>query len=509
MIAWIKLAQVGTAIRVRWQPATGYGQYFRVVCDGVKQLNAVRVADGQTGDLLVEPNQSETHHTVIIVPQGECAGNVDVSAQQSYFDAAITDRINVAVVPTLDIFSYDCADQLDTWALTGLARGVNCRSYNMRRNWAALDVTLTTVGATRTLNLSLGSQVMASGTISTGATLPATITLTAQNSSGLASSVRLASYTADITAGVVAARYPVRYDVHYKTSAFLSGDFPRTAELSIYDDGKSAAFYAQSTKLTAGTYRVVVRVIDEDGNESTNLDSGGASVVITAAPASPGVPVYAAGGASDTEVQFAASATAGATYNVYDSLATGLLDETTVAHTHAAGIGTLSQVLAAIAGTFTGTRYVLVRSVSGGIEDRNIAMLAIEYVSGVVVSPKPPIPVVVGEPTVVGRTITLPLTIDTRDQGAVAATIKLFAFDPDSSPNYASPSASVAMVTAASNGLAHGSISYTAPSDAYLQFAVRTQAATGIQSPNTDSYGPFALTTTPLSAPTTTVSAGY
>jgi hypothetical protein len=492
-----------------FQPATGYGQYFRFMVDGVATGSAVYVADSAPISMLLPYDSSRTIHTVNVCPQGLWPSDeIDVSAQIDSWQL-VSSRLKATLTPTLYYFSYGDGDQFSAWALSGVKRFSNVKPVDGKPTWAALDLTMTTSGGTRTIALAVGSVVMASGTVSTGAALPAMVALAEVDSSGLSGTVSLDSYSADVTAGTVVAKYPASYQLHYRTTQFAAPDFPRTAELTAYDDGRSQSLTVRSADLAAGTYYVIAHQTDEGGLESTNLDGGGAARVITAPPAAPGTPVYTSGGVAATVVSFTASTTVGATYNIYDSGETGLLLDATPSATHIAGTGTLTQTLAALTAGWTGTRYILIRAVSGGVEEKNLQMLAIEYASGVVTSPRPPTPAIAKAHTVSGRTVTVNLCVNSADALATAATVEIYLYDPDSTPSYASPDATAVVPAATWGTVVNMSISATAAADGPKMLVLRTKTAGSIYSTPTQAYGPVHLTTTAPAAPGATVEATY
>lgn len=513
MLRTLEVKAIGGGLRTRFQPVSGYSQYWQPVVDGVQQGPPIYGDDDVVTEVIGIPNPTQSAHVVSICPMGDWSfSNFDVTHQQTYFEAARADRIRVTMTPTVELFSTESVAQLSSWSLTGLRRFSNCAPYPRRRQQAYLDVTLATSGGTRTLTLKANGVTVASGT-RTVAAGDGTITLTASNNSGLSGSVTL-TYTADIAAAALVrliARYPASYPIHYRTSAFGGGDFPRTAEGAVSDDGHSSKFVFRSSALAAGTYRVVAHQKDDAGNESTNTDAGGATATVVGVPNPPGTPAYSSGGAAATDITFAASSTTNATYNIYDSGIAGVIDFNAVTGTHIAGTGTLTQTLPAISGTFTGYRYVIVRAVSTlGVEEGNSVILTIEYDTGVVVPSRPNAPGIGQAITISGRTITVPCFISTSDQLIAASDFAIWLVANGTAINYAAAPTATQAVSSAVGTLINTSISATAGSDGDYQFAIRSRSAAGTQSTNTDQYGPFRLTTTAPNGPATTlVEVGY
>ena len=492
MIKTMEIDDVGDGPRVRFEPHSGYDQYFRLVVDGVAQGAPVYGRNGVRNEVTGVFESPDTTHMVSLCPQGDWATDtIDVSGQYIYWQAGITDRIYSEITPQLQFFSYGESGQLTAWSLSGLKRFANCRPVAHRQLWGILECELTNSGTTRTVTLKLDGLTVASGS----RTGDGSVTLTASNASGITGSVTV-TYTGDVTSGAnIVARWPAQIKAHHKTSIFAAPDFPRTAEGTIYDDGRQNLYLYRSARLAAGTYYVVPHTVDENGTESTGIALGGSTVVLNTPPGAPGVPVYTSGGAAATIITFDASATAGATYDCMDSNASGILDVDTVANTRASGTGSLTHALAALTDlSFTGIRYVLMRALSGGVQEKNTNILEIEYAAGVVVLPRPPIPGVGQNVTTVGRALTVPFTIDTNEQLASAATVELFLFAVGGSPTYGTADASTAVGTAI-GGIIQGTISFTAAGNVDRMWAIRTKTSGGVQSNNTETYGPVRLTT--------------
>jgi hypothetical protein len=408
------------------------------------------------------------------------------------------------------VLAYSESGQLTGWSLAGVKRFTNCYPAEFRPTWGMLDCSLTDAGGTRTVVLSMRGLTVAQGSrVGDGA-----ITLAEANDSGISGSVTVA-YTGDAPAAKVVIRFPAKVRFHYKTSQFTAPNFPRTAEGEIFDDGYSNAFTFRSAKLAAGTYYVVSHQVDEDGNESSGLFAGGDSLAIVAPPEPPTSLAYASGDSTNTVVQWTASATSGATYNIYDSLDGLEMDLSTPNHTHIAGAGTLTQALASIGAGFAGKRYILVRAVKTGVEEGNMAILEIEYVSGARVAPRPNAPLIGRDITVSGRTLTIPVVIDITNQKAATATVKLFVYAPGGSPNYAAPDATATVGTAMGSLITTNAaktrlvLTYAAGSDMTRLCQIRSVTAGGVQSENTEVYGPFRLTTEAFPDPTQEASGGF
>lgn len=497
-------ADMRDGVRAVFDVVTGYPQYYRLVIDGVPSGPPIYGRAGQPNQMSGLYESADTAHAVSIVPQGGWPGeDIEVSGQQILFLTGKSDKLFAQITAVPTIFSYGESGQLTSWSLSGLKRFTNVRPYVNWRNWAQLDLTLTNAGGTYTVTVSLNSLTICSGSrVGNGS-----ITLAEANSSGVSGSVTVA-YTADVTSGAyVISRWPERFAIHYRTGADWSApDFPRTAEAYLLDDGHANIFDWRGASLAAGTYKATVHQRDENANESTGTTT--TAVVLSTPPGAPGQPAYSSGGAAATIISFTASSTAGATYNIYDSLATGTLDVNTIAATRIAGTGTLTQTLAAIGLGYTGLRYVLVRALNGGVEEGSLKILTLEYAAGVIVLPRPPRPGPRMGVTVSGRTLTVQVSVDHAEQAGTPATIELFVVAAGAAFNYSGAQASVA-IGATTNGMSVTSISYLHGSNADVDFAVRTVTSGATQSNNTERYGPVRLTTAVPLDPTFAARSGF
>lgn len=480
-------ANLGDGPMVTFQPVTGYDQYYTLQVDGKIQGLPVWAAAGSDTSISGIWQTGDTEHVISIVPQGDWSGPLDLPYQQESFLSARAERLHVTIDTVPDFVAYGASSQFASWALTGLKRFSNCSAHRFRPSWGILEITMTTAGD-HTVNLLANGRLVASGT----RTGDGSVTLTEQNSSGLSGTVTL-TYSGDIASGsYLIARFPKELKVHYKISAFTAPDFPRTAEITLYDDGKSNEFLTFSSRLAAGTYRVVSHQRDENANESTGLFAGGATQVIVTPPAAPSALAYSSGGYAATIISWTGIGGTD-TYNIYDSEDDDFLDMLATPATHAAGSGTLTQTLAAVASNYTGKRYVVVRSVTtGSVEEGNLEILTIEYVSGVVVAARPNAPQVGTNVTTSGRTLTIPIKIPTADKLADAHVVQLFLFDPDGSIDYDSPDAAVGVeldsngdpveysnVSVTQVGATALSIAATAASNVRRKFACRTATKIG------------------------------
>ena len=481
----IKARDVGGGLLVDFTPQTGMDCWWRLILDSLPQGTPQKVLGGQAAELKGVYNAPGTKHEWAVFCQGGFSSPlIDPSIQLAVFAAGRATRLIAMLATTPKIFSYNDADQFSNWALTGAQRFQNVRPVQGLPTWGSLDLTLTTAGGVHTVTLALDGVVLASG----ARTGDGTVTLTDQGG-GISGTVSLA-YTADFAAGTLIHDWPAQLKVYYKTSPY--GSAPSgAAQAVIQDDGFSSEFVFRSASLAPGTYYLIVHQVDSDGNESTGLQSGGVALTINALPASPGLAVYVSGGYAATVIQIATGAGA---YNLYDSADTGVLDMTAATPVTLTGAAPGHITLPAIASSYTGPRYVLVRQTAGGVESANSDVAEIDYTAGVVNLAAPNIPGLSGKAIRrAGLQITVPVTVNLSAQAVPVTEVRLYLFLQGGSPS--SLSGSTPSLTTVGH-VAGGTVIATAPSAGLYCFVLRGYASSnGQESEDSQTYGPFEMTT--------------
>lgn len=366
----------------------------------------------------------------------------------------------------------DGLEQFDAWSISGLKRFSNCAPVAGFPTRGALGITLENAAGTRTVTLYAGAAAVARGSRSGDGA----VDLTALNASGVSGTVTLA-YAEDVPLGVVfvEARWPAAYQIHHATGSL---SFPRAPEAVAADDGTSNRFAYTSPRLAAGAYHAAVLPVSDSGVAAASATAQ--DVELLGPPEPPAGLAYSSGGASATEISWQASATPGATYRVYDSAIEGATDLAAPAATHATGSGTLAQTLPALAG-YPGVRRVLVRAVSGGVEELNAELLRIEYdAAGNVVPARPNAPRVRALAVSNGLTVTVRALYFSAHEAAAAQDALLFMAALEDEIDYGSPVASAAWSDAV-GGVRETAVAAAAPADGWYKVAVRAAAAGGTQ----------------------------
>jgi len=488
MFRELSVVDMGLGPRVRVEASSGLPQYARIAVDGLPQGNPIYLKTGESTEIYgTWQHDGTTGHSVSVCPQGDWGStDVDLSAQLDSFASGRARRLSITIEPT--VLAED-QNQLSGWDLTGLRRFINCRPVDARPNWASLRWVLADSGGTRTVQLYNGGTSSASGNVAGDGTC----TL-AQVTSGVTGTVEV-TYTGDAS-GTVYFVWPASYAIHYTTgSGFTGADFPRTAEATLYDDGHSNAHRWSSDILGAATWYVVVHQVDEAGNESTGLASGGYTGITYGPPLNITALSYVTGDASNTQVTFTGGS--GATgYRVYDSLDSGVQDfDNPTTTTGDSGALTLTGIDTG----WSGYRYVTIRSLVGSVDDGNGEQLRIEYSGGLVVLPRPPAPGFGLNVRTSGRTMQVPCTVSLAEYESVPVYVELHIWEA-SSGSFDSGSV-FATGTIATGTMLVGSeivitVSGTNSGDGEFYYLARTRDANGITSSNsTFSASPLRLTT--------------
>ena len=497
--SYMEIADMGSGPRVRFRVlSSDYNQWVALQVDGEFQPTPIFAKSGRVNEISGIWNSPDANHLVSLVPLGQwpkIVNGVDLSHQQEYFAADRADRLFAKVTTAPALASYGVDSQLASWSLSGLKRFRNCRPYKGRPTWGQVDVAITNPsGSNYTVTLTHRGETIASGS----RTGDGTITLAEANDSGVSGSVDITFSAADT--GVLIARFPKSMEIHYQSSgAFIAGDFSggRTPEALVYDDGYTNELKWRGPALANGTWYTVIKQVDAAGNISSGIQSGGAAVSLVAVPTAPGAPSYLSGDYSNTAIRFA-SPDAGYTYEVYDSGESGFLDIETASKTAGPASGNIDVTLDAISSGYTGKRYVAVRSVDGGILSGEVEILTIEYASGSVVTGRPPIPGVDQNWQTSGRTLTVWCSLNSTEQGAAAANLRVTLTPADGGSDETNDTAVSA--TAAGKVLRQQA-TITAGGDGFYYFKVQARTSGGVSSENTKTYGPVWLGTANMAEP--------
>jgi len=214
-------------------------------------------------------------------------------------------------------------------------------------------------------------------------------------------------------------------------------------------------------------------------------------------------------GATDyfpTVISFAASATVAATYASFESELDAPINLNVVVGSLPAGTGTLYLMLAELAGTPTGKRLAVVEALDGGLKDGFERQVSLEYLLGVIVPPRPNIPIYSVESRD-GLTLNVTARYDSRGEKGTGVTAKLYVFADGEATDFTTADDSEALSSADDKGWKTASLAFAVPSVGLYRFCVRIADAAGTLSPNTRLEGEAWLSDAVLGASTEV--AGY
>ena len=380
------------------------------------------------------------------------------------------------IEPLLNDNAYTSA-----WTITGLRKNAHTLPVAGHPQWGRMTLTISVSGGVVTLTLKVGTYAVASGS-ATILGAPFTVNLTASNSSGVTASCTVAAAVAS-TDATIDVRWPYSMRVLRDTT-----DPPTTLRATVLFRGDNVIRWTEPEDLASGTYYYRDQPVSDTGDVGTASSS--VSKVITAPPTAPTSLAYSSGNAAAMVLSFLNSATAGATYRAYLPIVIGnQMSLNDIQATKAAGTPSASNTitLPAITG-YPGTIPVLVRAVSGGVEERNGNILFLEFdSSGVFIPARPNTPGLQRDSIAItsGLSLAARATYDPTNEKGVATTIQLFKRTPSGSYNYNSADASGTLASSVGT-LKAANLSYVFASAGYYYVRVLAATAGGVQSPSAD-----------------------
>ncbi len=542
-INYLDIYNVRGSVLAKFTPKLGYSQNFIPIIDG-KRYPPVFGSDTRVNLVKARGNPRFTNHIMTLVPIGLSRDiGVDVLPFQQAFEDLHPSKLKVNFRGVPRFFSVGDDGQFSNWNVSGVNRFNNCRSYqaiNGGSTYGAIDVVVTSLGSIfdplYKVDLNLNNFPLATGT-GVG-----TIAFTALNDSGINGSVDLVSSETPALNSLLITQFPNEYYVYIQDHPFNEtnpggsgeggSDFTAIDDLSpvaiIQDNGHSSQYSYSTDDIIGGTYYVLVRQRFDCIESLNNIP---AIILLDIVPSPPGRPVLISGVGSEGEtnfLSFQASLTPNVSYNIYDSLESGVQPNDPTYHIvdvpDSEGMINIDlNDLNDIGTDFTGYRYFNVRAVtpasstgdtvtegSGNIEEGNYQTLAIEYAHSEIIPPRPVAPGVVGA-NVCGLMLTVQyyqsmatVQLDTPIVNAQAYKVELFIFLDGTEPDYTTPIASEMLSNNVGTAI-NGSITGFVLAPGNYKFALRSVAYGGIgssgteglgdvQSNNVNQYGPLLFT---------------
>jgi len=485
----------GSEARVTMRATTGYGgMYWGIFCNRIL-IAIVNLPEGLTRRFTTFFPSVLSEPVISAAPLGDWEAippGVDAAIQQEYFvtDKAKSYQYDFDAVISQRAYGTG-ASQLSNWALTGLRRYQTGRPVENEPTQIRIDIVLTKVGSTITVQLYNDGLLLAEGS----RTGNGTVELTERNGSGLAGNVDVA-HSANIAFG--AAYFLARWPRAYKI--YLDGALYRT----MADPGLANKLSLQLGPLSVGPHELQVLAISDTAKDGSL--SAADSFTVPGRPEAPGVIALqtSAGDWTNTKIQFPVSATPGVTYRYYDSDLDGPTNLGTpvspAAESELAGIhyATLPTLPAAAAGK----RRIIVMAVNSGVEDGAMRRIVVEYdAAGAIVLPRPNVPGFGIKSVTNGKTFNVEYNYDTLEEKGVATHVQLFLVADGSAVNWSSPDVEQALGAADGRGFKRGLLSAATAGNGLYRYAVRARTSTGVQSPVPDLAGPRWSDDAVLSAP--------
>lgn len=483
------LAASGYAIApLVFKPRSGYGDAYACIMLNAEHVQNVYMAEGtECRVLLTVPYGTQTIHARVfrIGHLADPAYSMVRVARVYEHTEGLRPTLQFPWTPEIIEPELAAGSYTSAWALTGLLQGINTSPVVGHPTWGRLNYSIEVDGGNTTVTLRCGSRTVAEGTSATGGA-PFTVTLLEVADSGVSGSLTVDNTVIDTTGGVLDIRWPAYMQVLRDTS-----DPPTTVVATIpwrseIIDAAHATRWTEPSALAAGTYYYRARPLSDTGSTGTAT----ASVPLTtiAAPAAPTGLAYSSGDMNTLVLAFNRSSTALATYRLYGTEAIGTppnMDDpvaTAVAGTPG-GATTIS--VPAISGA-PGKAFFILRAVSsGGVEERNIATLEVEFDSvNARVPPRPNVPRIIQSSIAItsGRTVALNATYNAARQRVAPNAINLYSRTVGGSYNYAG-GAEDATVAVTASGITITALSKAYGADAYRYLVVRAAAADGTLSP--------------------------
>lgn len=476
LLGFIPVYEIGNTSRciLPIRPAVGCGNQYWVFGADETVQKIQWIIEGSSQNISVVLDPTRTSHSVFAEPNGQWT---DIGLSPIFDPTFVLTSTNGKSVngyfntSAEFIDTYGDGGQLSSWVLTGLSRYSTLRPDGLKRTEAECDVTLANSGSVRTVIISLNGIELCRGTRSGDGS----ITLAQTGTSGVSGSVTVA-YTADVTSGAyVTKRYAASY-------AISCGGVSET----IKDDGLAEILSFTLGQIAIGSQTLSIIPTSDTGIAGTEVTQ---SITIGGAPLPPGVPVYVSGDITDTVIHFAASATAGATYNIYMPQEVGgptFIESP--ATTHAAGSGTISVTLPALTAA-AGDVTVFVTSLNAGVESAYKKVTITYQADGTLESNAANVPSLKFQtiPVSSGRNINVTYTYNTVGQTAVPTKVQTQIQKYETGTITTQTAVNVGSVI--SNSIS-GNLTIASGSDGWFLVQVRSVTAASVNSAWSDWIGP-------------------
>jgi hypothetical protein len=496
-ILFLDIDDLGSGAKITFQPAPGYAGFWGCCIDGFNGP-VIFAPDNVPTVITVNYQDNLPNHIVSVVPQGGWALPIFPQGyQQDLFLDGKSNQIRIDVVfqDFIQFSSSGDSNQLTNWYVSGMTRFSNCQSVIGWPTVATFGLMLSSdLLGNHTVSLTNGPVPVAQGTRYGNGTI-----ILEDLGQGITGQVDLGYLGADFSNGKVYCRYPASYKIYYQNTPWVTFTPGTTPQGQLFDDGHSIALpFTSPVVAPANPWYVLIHPITDAGIESNAITPVDTYVTVYV-PRPPTDLQYVSGNYSATVISWLASPDVASTYNIYDSKDTGILTNV-ISQTAGAGSGIRTLTLSAISSSFTGMRYVLVKSLLA-VESTNSTVLQIEYVNGIVLPLIPNPPYASTSVTVNGDCMTANWTYDVHGEESHPTEIQLFLWQVDTNFDSDCPNATIPVTVTYSQaifgnmGLIQGTISACACFDGIYYWRI---GAANLQGEAfSPIYGPISLSNAP------------
>lgn len=466
-IQYFRVTNFGPYLNVVFKPAPNLGDAFFSIYRNARLVARVYAFEGvETAPIAVGAGAVTGSASVLILRDGQISDTwYSCIAVARYFESSNSSKVTLAWTWKPEIIG--CVDGFSSaWVLNGLTYA-NTERLTDHQTWGRLLVDFTVAGSDVTVTVKLGATTLATG----AGAFPGTIVLAGT----LTGSVVIAGGAITQLEQALFARWPAGMQIKRGVVD------PPTAVITTVDFNRAdTCQYTETTDLTVTTYYYRLQPVSDSGDAGDATDTFAATV--NGPPAAPTALAYSSGDAAATIISF--TPTPGCSTRAYlQQPAAGFIDLANIAATTAIGVGTIT--LPAIVGD--GTARVIVRAVSGGVEDKNVNTLDLEYDAGLYVNPRPNKPQIdrLSIAVTSGRTLAIRGLYSKQNQHGLATQLQLFyrsATAYGSTYDFTTPIATQALADAGFNSMWTATLNYTFSSNGLYYVTVKAATATGVQS---------------------------
>lgn len=401
----------GFSATVRFTPATGFSGVFGIyVNDSLRKVM----------------NATENVQSLCVVALGRMTGTQSISVvRHGHISQFVMDRAAYILErPTskkatvifefpMEIVGTGSASGMTSWSLPTLGINNTQPGYGVTRR--TLNAISTYAGTSSTIELYSGSDLISSGSGSTGTTF----TLTGD----IAGTVSVGS---EFTTGEFT--LTVRYPYEMKILRGIA-DPPTTEVGSVKFTGEVNDEWSETSDLSSGTYYYRVKGVSDTGEDGT--ESSTMTVVVPSPPSPPEDFEYDSGNATSTTFSFT-SPDSTSNFNLYSNNSKNYVDMDNPISTAVAG----SSEITAGSLSYPGTIDFVLRS-DNGIEEQIGAFTSVEYDSGGLrIPPRPNTPSISSISTSSGGNISVIVNYNIYGEKATGSIAAIYARQEGTTEDY-------------------------------------------------------------------------